>query len=142
MKIVLTILLFLVSACAYLEKQESPPRTVWDGVYLSDQAERGAKIYIEQCVACHAANMRGGPGSRSIVGIEFQFIWKDKTLGELFEAVRTKMPPGRSGILSDQQYIDVLTTILKGNGFPAGEDKELPANLKVLEDILITWSKP
>src|SRR5205085_10588403 len=30
--------------------------------------QQGAKIYAEQCVACHGEGGRGGPGGRSLVG--------------------------------------------------------------------------
>jgi cytochrome c len=117
-------------------------RTVWDGVYSPAQAERGARIYKDQCETCHAADMRGGPGARGVVGLAFQFLWQDKSLGELFEALRTKMPPGQPGTLSDQEYIDVLAAILQGNALPAGAATELPADRALLDRIQIIWKKP
>ena len=122
--------------------QTGAGRTIWDGVYAEAQADRGAAIYKANCELCHAANMRGGPGARGVVGLAFQFLWKDKTLGELFEAMRTKMPPGRPGALTDQEYIDVLSTILRGNGLPAGVAMELPPDRAVLDEIVITWNQP
>ena len=122
--------------------QTGAGRTIWDGVYAEAQAQRGADIYHANCELCHAADMHGGPGARGVVGLAFQFLWKDKTLGELFEAMRTKMPPGRPGSLSDQEYIDVLSTILRGNGLPASGSAELPADRPQLDQIVITWNRP
>ncbi|MBF8269667.1 MAG: cytochrome c, class I [Gammaproteobacteria bacterium] len=116
-------------------------RTIWDGVYVEAQAERGASIYQANCEICHAANMRGGPGARGVVGLAFQFLWKDKNLGELFNAMRTKMPPGQPGALTDQEYVDVLSVILRGNGLPAAT-AELPADRAQLDEIFIIWEKP
>ena len=116
--------------------------TIWDGVYAEAQAERGAVIYKEKCEICHAANMRGGPGARGVVGLAFQLLWKDKTLGQLFEAVRTKMPPGQPGTLTDQEYVDVLSVILRGNGFPAGAGQELPPDRVRLDQLVLTWIQP
>lgn len=132
----------LLFACTSNVEKESPKRTLWDGVYSLEQTERGAKIYAEHCITCHAANMRGGAGARSIIGIEFQFRWKDKSMAELFDTVRTKMPPGNPGQLSEQQYIDVLSTILAANGFPTGADRELTTNTEALKELLISWEKP
>ena len=117
-------------------------RTNWDGIYAEGQAERGAGIYTANCEICHAANMRGGPGARGVVGLAFQYLWKDKTLGALFDAMRTKMPPGQPGTLTDQEYADVLAVILRGNGLPAGGATELPADRAQLDAIVITWEKP
>jgi hypothetical protein len=135
--------LILVLLCLLLARSPAATgngRTIWDGIYAESQAERGAVIYKEHCETCHAANMRGGPGARGVVGLAFQYLWKDKTLGELFEAMRTKMPPGQPGSLSDQEYIDVLSTILQGNGLPAG-DMELVPDHEALDQIKIVWEQ-
>jgi len=134
------VVLSLSALCA--GAQTSAGRTIWDGVYAEAQAQRGADIYHANCELCHAADMHGGPGTRGVVGLAFQYLWKDKTLGELFEAMRTKMPPGQPGSLSDQEYIDVLSAILRGNGLPAGGSAELPADRAQLDQIVITWNKP
>ena len=31
-------------------------RTVWDGVYTEDQAERGRNAYLASCARCHGDN--------------------------------------------------------------------------------------
>lgn len=139
----LFIITILVTACVSNNRTGNAQgqQDVWGGIYSHEQTERGKVIYSEHCEICHAADMRGGPGSRSIVGIEFQFLWKEKSLGQLFETVRAKMPPGKTGILTDQEYIDVLTTILKANGFPEG-NMELPVDMVLLNKTLLTWDKP
>ena len=114
-------------------------RSVNDGVFTAEQAERGADIYAQHCVECHGTNMRGGPASPGVAGLEFKFLWNGKTVGELYESARTKMPPGKAGLLSDQEYVDVMAAILKGNGFPVGDDSELLADKKLLDEILISW---
>lgn len=116
-----------------------PDRTVNDGFFTVQQADRGAEIYAEHCVTCHGANMRGSPGAPGVSGPEFQFLWDGKTVGELYESVRTKMPPGKAGMLSDQDYIDVIAAILKGNGFPPRENEELPADSERLDKMLVDW---
>jgi quinoprotein glucose dehydrogenase len=116
-----------------------PQRSVNDGVFTAQQADRGAKIYAEHCVVCHGTKMLGGPASPGVAGLEFKFWWNGKSVGELYESTRTKMPPGRAGMLSDQEYIDAVAAILRVNGFPPGEDEELPADHSVLDEIMVTW---
>ena len=35
-------------------------KTVWDGVYTADQAERGRGFYAEHCARCHGGDLQGG----------------------------------------------------------------------------------
>ena len=120
----------------------APPDNVWDGVYTGAQADRGAMIYKGNCESCHAENMRGGPGVKGLVGLGFQFLWDGHNLGELFDYMHTNMPPGKAGLLTDQEYIDVLTTVLRGNKVPAGGATELTPDHKLLDGIKISWEKP
>jgi S-disulfanyl-L-cysteine oxidoreductase SoxD len=117
--------------------QTAPGRTVWDGVYTSAQAERGSKLFAENCSACHGAEMKAGPGAPSLVGPEFQFSWDKKSVGGLFDYARMFMPPGQTGALRDEQYADIVAAILKGNGFPASETAQLPAIKADLDAIQI-----
>jgi mono/diheme cytochrome c family protein len=106
------------------------------GHYTEAQAQRGVAAYAETCSLCHGADMRGGPGSPSLAGPEFMFTWKTKSAGELFDYVKTNMPPGAGGSLSDQQYADVVAAVLKANAVPAGQ-AELPADAAALKSLSI-----
>jgi len=118
-------------------------RTVWDQVYTDAQAGRGSRLFSEHCALCHSEKMTGGlGGAAALIGPEFQYLWVDKSVGELFVILRAKMPPGEAGSLSDQEYADILAAILRGNGFPAGLDQELPGDAARTSDIRITWERP
>jgi mono/diheme cytochrome c family protein len=118
-------------------------RTVWDYVYTDAQASRGTRLFTDHCALCHAVNMLGGPGGApALLGPEFKFVWNDWTVGALFVIVRAKMPPGEAGSLSDQEYADIVAAILQVNGFPAGDDTELPGDGALTGDIRITWDRP
>ena len=140
---------FLIGMCVFVLIVTVPVtttatagRTVWDHVYTSAQADRGSRIFSEHCALCHAENMQGGlGGATALVGPEFQFLWNDKPVGALLVVLRAKMPPGAAGSLSDQEYADIVATILQHNGFPAGGDQELPGDAARTSDILITWDK-
>ncbi len=109
--------------------QAQATRTVWDGVYTTAQAERGAKN-INACTVCHGENLRGGAGAPAIAGNDFLFGWNAKTAGELFTYIRQEMPPGQAGAFSEEEYAEILAAMLRASEFPASETAELkPADL-------------
>ena len=141
--IVLTAAVFALSAAILADVVHAQGgRTVWDGVYTAAQAQRGTKVYADQCSTCHGAEMKGGPGIPGLVGPEFQFSWNKKPVGGIFDYARMFMPPGQAGSLSDQQYVDIVSAILQGNGIPASETAELPMAKADLDAITFLSTKP
>jgi len=130
-----------VAAGSALVGHGQAARTVWDGVYSGPQADRGTKLYAEQCSSCHGQEMKGGPGAPGLSGPEFQFSWDKKTVGGLFDYAKMFMPPGQAGMLTDQQYADIAAALLKGNGFPAAM-VDLPSTKDALDQITILATKP
>jgi len=121
------------------EKQES--RNVWTGVYTSDQAKRGLEAYKDKCEMCHGETMSGGGGVPAVAGPEFLFGWNGKTAAELFDYVKSMMPPADPGGLSDQKYADIIAAMFQTDGFPSGK-VELSSDSKALAPIVITREKP
>ncbi len=124
-----------VTARGLQATQADVQRTVWDGVYTEEQAERGGVQYTESCAGCHAPDLRGNTTSPSLVGLSFAFLWGERTLGELFGNIQELMPTDRPGSLSAQTYRDILAFILRANIYPTGT-QELEAD--GLDQILIT----
>ena len=116
-------------------------KTVWDGVYAAAQVERGDKQYEANCSACHGVDKMGGPGIPGLAGAEFLFNWNNKTVADLFDFLKTNMPPGQQGSLRDDQYLDIVAAILKANEFPQGT-VDLPADVAALKTIKIAKAKP
>jgi mono/diheme cytochrome c family protein len=108
--------------------------TVMDGSYTAAQAERGAAQYSQNCAACHGSGLNGNGEAPALVGGEFISNWAGLTLGDLFERIRTTMPQDNPGKLSRDQYADILSYILKSNGYPAGQ-KELDRRTEFLKAI-------
>lgn len=94
--------------------------SIWDGVYSTAQAQRGAEQYSARCASCHSVDLRGNSNSPSLLGMAFMFLWEGKSLGELYKKMSTEMPTDQPGSLPAQSYRDILAFILQSNQFPAG----------------------
>jgi mono/diheme cytochrome c family protein len=115
-------------------------RSVWDGVYTQEQADRGHPLYNEHCASCHADTLMGGEMSPPLVGGEFLSNWNGLTLGVLFERIRTTMPQNKPGKLAREVNADITAYILSVNKFPAGKT-ELPHAAEFLKEIRIDSEK-
>ncbi len=120
------------------ERQE---RTVWDGIYTEEQAERGAVLYEEWCASCHASDLSGGDVAPGLVGGEFVWNWSGLTVGQLFERLRISMPQEDPASVTRSQKADILAFMLRVNEFPAGE-RELPNRAAMLEQFLLEAIQP
>jgi len=118
----------------------SPSLTVWDGVYTTEQADRGKALYAQSCASCHAGDLRGDGQAPSLVEEEFSFQWGDTSVAELFEQIRKLMPADRPNSLPRQSYADIVAFILQSNKLPAGE-KPLDTDADALAKILITMKR-
>jgi hypothetical protein len=78
-----------------------------------------------------------GGNAPPLKGDEFAFLWGDKPLGELFERMKTQMPPEAPDSLPKETYRDITAFIMKANNYPAGEN-ELPADQALLNMVFIT----
>jgi S-disulfanyl-L-cysteine oxidoreductase SoxD len=108
--------------------------TVLDGVYTAAQADRGQAQFSQNCAACHGSGLTGNGEAPALVGGEFISNWAGLSVGELFERIRTTMPQDNPGKLSRAQYSEILSFILKSNGYPAGQ-KELDQRTEFLKAI-------
>lgn len=115
-------------------------RSVWDGVYTEEQANRGHDLYNQHCASCHADTLTGGEMSPPLAGGDFLSNWNGLTLGDLFERIRTTMPQDKPGKLSREVNADITAYILSFNKFPAGKT-ELPHATEFLKEIRIDSEK-
>jgi cytochrome c len=116
-------------------------RSVWDGVYTSEQAKRGATLYANECASCHGTALNGGESAPPLTGGEFFSNWDGLTVGDLFERIRTTMPADHPGKLTRGQDADVLSFVLRVNRFPEGTT-ELDHRSEVLKQIRLEAAKP
>ena len=119
---------------------QKPTRSVWDGVYTKEQAERGRGEYKSECEDCHGLALDGDDGP-PLAGVPFLSNWDGLTLNVLFDRIKTTMPANRPGSISREASADILSYILRFNRFPAG-DQELPQQSELLKQIRIEANPP
>jgi mono/diheme cytochrome c family protein len=112
----------LVAALAvgFLGYAQQKQATVLDGVYTAQQAQRGAETYENICAACHEG---AEPEAEPPKGSEFVEHWREAPLSFLYGFVHTNMPGNKPGTLSEETYLDVVSYLLRENGYPAGSSE-------------------
>lgn len=137
MRVGITVLALMgvVGMCA-----PQPGRSVWDGVYTSEQAKRGQARYNAQCASCHGDMLEGGESAPPLVGGAFLSNWNGLTLGDLFDRTRSTMPQSKPGSLSREANAEILAYVLSANQFPTGKT-DMPQASEVLKEIRIDAAK-
>jgi cytochrome c len=120
---------------------QSDTRSVWDGIYTVEQADRGQPLYRKECASCHGDMLTGGEAAPPLAGGQFLSNWNGLTVGDLFERIRKTMPQSKPGKLPRTTIADVTAFMLKVNEFPAGKE-ELSTKSEMLSQIQIDATKP
>jgi S-disulfanyl-L-cysteine oxidoreductase SoxD len=102
-------------------------KTIWDGVYAAEQADRGRSVYLRSCMGCHGRNMDETPGEGqqgiALKGDAFIDRWREDTLEFFFNYVKNHVPRGSEGavrgVTADQRR-DLVAFILRENGAKPG----------------------
>jgi mono/diheme cytochrome c family protein len=103
-------------------------RSVTQGVYSAQQAQRGRQIYEGYCADCHGKAMEGTIGP-PLTGEDFLSSWSAKTLVSLVDRIQKTMPFNQPASLSRQESIDVVSYILQNSKFPVGQSEMHEASL-------------
>jgi cytochrome c len=117
------------------------PKSVWDGVYSTEQAKRGEETYTKNCSECHQADLSGDGFAPALSGAEFMNAWNGLTVGDLFDRIRVSMPPGKETSVTNQEKIDVVAHILHFNKFPEGQT-DLAPTMETAKQIKFEATKP
>lgn len=123
----LGVLLVLLIASRSATAVEQAPRTTRQQVYTAAQAGRGEALYKELCLSCHPVETYTG---------NVFLTWQGRSLAELLEFLREKMPKNDPGSLTDEEYAEVIAYLLRLNAMPVGA-APLPAEVKALRLIRI-----
>jgi mono/diheme cytochrome c family protein len=134
---------------ALMEKKPAKPAAgAADGFYTEEQAERGKGFFRGSCSMCHAVdpaqpNNRdvkappgrgfGGAGAKVQINLASNesIPQRFRSVGSLFNKIRTSMPLYNAEGLSTEEYVDLTAYLLQGNGFPAGKE-ELKPDVKTM----------
>jgi S-disulfanyl-L-cysteine oxidoreductase SoxD len=116
-------------------------KTVWSGIYTSEQATRGKDKAAMACGACHGAALNGGDLAPTLSGMDFIGHWYDAKLSELVSKVTVTMPADAPGSLKPAEYADVIAYLLQLNGFPAGQETLVVEPVATLDAVKITKAK-
>jgi mono/diheme cytochrome c family protein len=109
--------------------------------FTAEQANRGERIYLQQCAECHGRELWDGAAS-PLAGSDFRAVWsaEDKTLYDLYYVTWSTMPVTAEGTLSPVAMAALLAYMLQENGYPAGE-RPLPEDPEALKAIRLPVSQ-
>jgi cytochrome c5 len=82
--------------------------------YAPAQAERGARVFNQVCAMCHAQSQ--------FIGQSFVENWNDHRVSDFYTLVRSTMPLNNPGGLKDDEYLALVSYLLKANHAGAGTD--------------------
>jgi len=97
--------------------------------FTDGQADRGREVFRSQCTECHA--------SSEFSDAQFKFKWSRRHAGSLYQMIQTQMPETAPGSLTDEETVDLVSYILRMNGFEPGA-AELGADRAVLDGISLS----
>ncbi len=122
-------------------RAQDATKSVWDGVYSEQQANRGLSQYNQHCLDCHGEDLEGDQETPPLRGGRFAANWDGQRLGDLFLRIRRDMPlNSEAGTLSSAVTADLLAYILSLNGFPPGR-ADLPRENQLLNEIRFESAK-
>jgi mono/diheme cytochrome c family protein len=131
----------VASLAGAVGRAQGATQSSWDGVYTEAQASHGAEVYAEYCGSCHAGNLAGDGFAPALTGGPFLNNWNGLTIGDLFERIRTTMPPDGPDKVNREDKAAIIAYMLKVGGFPAG-DKPLADRTPFLMQITFDAYKP
>jgi S-disulfanyl-L-cysteine oxidoreductase SoxD len=109
-------------------------RTVVDGVFTTDQVERGRAAFMRgRCAGCHQVDLSGDRGP-ALKGSEFVARWENGPVNALYVKIRDTMPPQFVAETDPKVKVDIVAFLLQSNGFPVGRS-ELRAETATLDSI-------
>jgi mono/diheme cytochrome c family protein len=95
-------------------------RSIWDGVYTSDQADKGKALFGDNCAKCHGFALEGNDEIPALKGSHFIADWESQSVADLIDRVHTTMPMDDPGKLGTPSATLVVSYLLQQNQIPAG----------------------
>jgi len=102
-------------------------RSIWDGVYTQEQADRGAAVFNSPCGLCHGSRLNGAPDDQDmrpappLARANFLRVWDGRSLGMLHSYTYWTMPQSNPGFLPEEDYLAIIAHMLATTGAPPGD---------------------
>jgi len=129
-----------VSSAGDAQDAAAGGKTIWDGVFTEEQANRGQQVYAASCAPCHKADLLGDSGTPALAGTDFFSRFNGSSVDDLVKIIRASMPQDAPDSLGTPAYVDLAGYLIKFNGAEAGSE-ELSQDSAVLKTIRITNPK-
>jgi len=123
-----------VAAAAATVVAQDSPRSVRDGVFSSEQAVRGERVFSSICTNCHEIAEFTGPDAY-LDEVDGEPLW------ETFDYISSEMPEDDPGSLRPEDYADVLAYLFSVYGLPSG-GADLGVDAESLRAIAIARPAP
>jgi S-disulfanyl-L-cysteine oxidoreductase SoxD len=104
-------------------------------VFTAAQASAGKTAFQGHCASCHAGDLQGKDDAPALKGDAFLATWQAKPVKELFDFVRTTMPPD-GGSISADDYLSIVAYVLQENGASAGPQPLTPTTSTLISAVL------
>ena len=114
------------TAAAPAAAAAAAPAPTGAATFSAAQADRGRDLFRGQCTECHY--------SSEFSDSQFKFKWSRRSAGSLYQYILTSMPETDPGSLSPTESVELVTYIMRMNGFQAGA-ADLPSDRAVLDGI-------
>jgi hypothetical protein len=124
-----------------LRAEDHSTRSVWDGVYTFEQAQRGEEFYRQQCMRCHGRFLDGDTLAPPLAGMLFLSAWDGVTLDKLYVRITRDMADNNAGKQNAEINAAMLAYLLAFNDFPSGKT-DLPSTAQKLGEIRFDQSRP
>jgi len=97
--------------------------------FTDAQADRGRDTFRATCTECHYSSEFSDP--------QFKFKWSRRSAGNLYQLIQTQMPETAPGSLAPEEAVEIVSYILRMNGFEPGAS-ELSPDRAVLDEISLS----
>lgn len=97
---------------------------------VARQLDVGGKWFLSACISCHAIGAVNNP--------DFRLKWSGQNAYTFFERIRSTMPGGNPGSLTQGTYASIVAYLLKLNGMAVGP-RPISSDSTALASILLKF---
>jgi alcohol dehydrogenase (cytochrome c) len=91
--------------------------------FTAAQAQRGEEVYQRACARCHRADLGGDGDAPALSGAGFHGSLGSRPAAVVAGRIRSTMPPGRPGALTEDEYLAITAYLMRANGIQPGSSE-------------------